>query len=148
MGRQGGLSVGQLARQRHGRDTVLVGLTTYTGTVTAASAWDAPGEAIPVEPAVPESVESLFHDLGHLDLILSLRGDRAEATLFQEERLERTIGAVHRPVADRFEPYFHTRLRGQFDVVIHLDRTTAVQPLDRPTSGAVDRPPEPLAAGA
>ena len=38
MGRQGELNVGQLVRQRHGADdAVLIGFTTHTGTVTAAS---------------------------------------------------------------------------------------------------------------
>ena len=39
MGRRGELNLGQLVRERHGRDAVLVGFTTYRGTVTAASDW-------------------------------------------------------------------------------------------------------------
>ncbi len=37
MGKSGEWNVGQLVRQKHGRDCVLVGFTTYTDTVTAAS---------------------------------------------------------------------------------------------------------------
>ena len=44
MGVRGEWNVGQLVRQRYGRDAVLVGFTTYDGTVTAASNWDAPAE--------------------------------------------------------------------------------------------------------
>ncbi len=44
MGVQGELNLGQLAREQHGRDAVLVGFTTWTGTVTAASCWDGPAE--------------------------------------------------------------------------------------------------------
>ena len=44
MGRQGELNVGQLIRQKYGDDSILVGFTTYTGSVTAANAWDEPGE--------------------------------------------------------------------------------------------------------
>ena len=45
MGRRGELNIGQLVRERYGRDAVLVGFTTHHGTVTAASNWDAPGGA-------------------------------------------------------------------------------------------------------
>src|SRR3990172_6893236 len=46
----GELNVGQLVRERHERDAVLIGLTTYAGTVTAASNWDAPAERKRVRP--------------------------------------------------------------------------------------------------
>jgi erythromycin esterase-like protein len=39
---RGELNVGQLVRERYGRDAVLIGFTTHHGTVTAASDWDAP----------------------------------------------------------------------------------------------------------
>jgi erythromycin esterase-like protein len=37
MGHRGELNVGQLVREHHGSDAVLVGFTTHHGTVTAAS---------------------------------------------------------------------------------------------------------------
>ena len=42
MGQRSELNIGQLARERYGRAAVLVGFTTYHGTVTAASDWGAP----------------------------------------------------------------------------------------------------------
>jgi erythromycin esterase-like protein len=39
MGQRGELNVGQLLREKYGRDAVLVGFTTHHGTVTAASDW-------------------------------------------------------------------------------------------------------------
>ena len=45
MSARGELNVGQLARQRHGGDAVLVGFTTHSGTVTAASDLGRPGGA-------------------------------------------------------------------------------------------------------
>ena len=48
------------ARQRHNRDVVLVGCTTYDGTVTAASNWDVPAERKIVRPALAGSYEALF----------------------------------------------------------------------------------------
>src|SRR6185503_1701092 len=42
MGSDGELSVGQLARERYGRQVVSIGFTSYGGTVTAASDWGGP----------------------------------------------------------------------------------------------------------
>ena len=52
MGARGELNVGQLARQRYGGDCLLVGFTTFDGTVTAASDWGAPAERKRVRPAL------------------------------------------------------------------------------------------------
>ena len=52
MGERGELNVGQLVRERYGRDAVLVGFTTHHGTVTAASDWGAPAERKRVRPAL------------------------------------------------------------------------------------------------
>ncbi|MGT2478103.1 erythromycin esterase family protein [Methylobacterium oryzae CBMB20] len=64
MGERGELNLGQLLRERYGRDVVSVGFTTYAGTVTAASDWDQPAERKRVRPARPGSYEALFHALG------------------------------------------------------------------------------------
>ena len=74
MGVRGEWNVGQLVRERYGRDAVLVGFTTYDGTVTAASNWDAPAERKRVRPALPGSYEALFHDVGLDRFLLHLRG--------------------------------------------------------------------------
>jgi Erythromycin esterase len=78
LGDAGELNVGQLAREHHGAEALLVGFTTYAGTVTAASDW---GRA--------------------------------------------------RPETERQSHYFEARLSSQFDAVVHLDRTTALEPLER-----------------
>ncbi|HEX9424741.1 MAG TPA: erythromycin esterase family protein, partial [Pyrinomonadaceae bacterium] len=64
MGERGELNVGQLVRERHGDKAVLIGFSTYTGTVTAASNWDAPAERKRVRPALRDSYEALFHEVG------------------------------------------------------------------------------------
>ena len=43
------------------RDRREAGFTTYSGTVTAASDWDAPAERKNVRPALAGSYEALFH---------------------------------------------------------------------------------------
>jgi erythromycin esterase-like protein len=62
-------------------------------------------------------------------------------------RLERAIGVIYRPETERQSHYFEARLAAQFDAVIHLDRTHALEPLER--SGIWERgePPETYPTG-
>jgi erythromycin esterase-like protein len=60
---EGELTIGELVRERHPRDCRLIGFTTYTGTVTAASDWEDPAERKLVRPALPGSLEELFHEV-------------------------------------------------------------------------------------
>jgi erythromycin esterase-like protein/predicted phosphoribosyltransferase len=124
VGQAGQLNVGQLMRQGHGRQALLVGFTTYTGTVTAASDWGAPAERMYVRRALPGSWEELFHEQG-------LPGFLVDTAGMHGRRLERAIGVVYRPETERISHYFHARLADQFDAVIHLDATHAVEPLER-----------------
>ncbi len=64
MGARGELNVGQLARQRYGRECVLVGFTTFDGTVTAATDWGGSAERKRVRPARANSHEALLHGCG------------------------------------------------------------------------------------
>src|SRR6266576_2797217 len=59
MGRRGELNVGQLTREKYGREAVLIGFTTHHGTVTAASDWGKPAERKRVRPALAGSYEVL-----------------------------------------------------------------------------------------
>ena len=46
-----------------------------------------------------------------------------------EPRLERAIGVVYLPATERRSHYFEARMSRQFDAVIHMDMTRAVDPL-------------------
>jgi erythromycin esterase-like protein len=46
-------------------------------------------------------------------------------------RLERTIGVIYRPETERHSHCSHARLPEQFDAVLHVDGTHAVEPLER-----------------
>jgi len=132
MGAHGEFNVGQLVRAAHGRDAVLVGFLTYTGTVTAATDWDEPAERKVVRPALPQSYEALLHALGMGNVLLDLRTPGAAVReLGAVPRLERAIGVVYRPETERASHYFHVRLPEQFDVILHYDTTRAVEPLER-----------------
>jgi erythromycin esterase-like protein len=142
MGDHGELNVGQLLRQRYGQDAVLAGFTTYAGTVTAASNWDAPAERKRVRPALPGSYEELFHATEVPSFLLMLRGADWLSGVLNQQRLERAIGVIYLPESERVSHYFKARLAEQFDAVIHLDQTRAVEPLERTSQWEAGELPE------
>jgi erythromycin esterase-like protein len=130
MGEAGELSLGQLARERFGPEAVLIGFSTNTGTVTAASDWDGPAERKRVRPALAGSYEELFHMAGYPQFFLSLREPGEAPAALRDPRLERAIGVIYRPQTERVSHYFHARLTEQFDGILHFDQTRAVEPLE------------------
>jgi erythromycin esterase-like protein len=142
MGQRGELTIGQLMRERHGRDAVNVGLTTYTGTVTAASEWGGAAERKRVRPAHHDSYEALFHATGiPAFLLCPLDGGDAGRAL-SEPRLERAIGVIYRPQTERQSHFFAATAPRQFDALVHLDMTRAVEPLERSGAWELVEPPE------
>lgn len=133
------LNLGQLVRQRFGRDCRLVGFTTHVGSVTAASNWDEPAQLMAVRPSLPGSYERLFHETGVPAFLLRLTDHDLRSAL-RVPRLERAIGVIYRPRTERPSHYFTARLPDQFDAVIHIDTTSAVRPLETWSRHEVDLP--------
>ncbi len=130
MGELGEWNVGQLVRDRYADDAVLVGFSTHRGWVTAASNWDEPPQRKRVREGLPGSWEDVFHHTGTTRFLLNLRDDAALRSLVALQRLQRAIGVIYRPDTERQSHYFYTRLAQQFDAVIHIDETSALEPLD------------------
>lgn len=147
IGRQGEWTVGELARKAYGRDACLVGFTTYDGRVTAASDWDGDAEHKRVRPALEGSYEAVFHATGIARFFLPLRDPSPVRDALMEARLERAIGVLYRPQTERQSHYFMAQLPRQFDAVIHIDRTTAVEPLDADSGWHAGEPPETYPEG-
>ena len=125
------VSLGQLVREAYPDETVLIGSSTYGGTVLAADDWEAEAHEIDVRPALRESYEWLFHaatpSVGR-DFALLL--DKAGATtVLAEPRLQRAIGVLYLANTERSSHYYEARLAEQFDVVLHFDTTRALDPL-------------------
>jgi erythromycin esterase-like protein len=139
MGDIGELNLGQLVRQAYGSQAFLVGFTTHTGTVTAASNWDEPAQRKRVRPSMAGSYERLFHDAGAEQCLLLMREGSVREAL-RDERLERAIGVIYRPESERLSHYFQARLPEQFDAVLHVDQTSALEPLERWAYDEVDMP--------
>ena len=146
MGEQGEWNVGQLVRQKYDDAAFLLGFTTYTGTVAAATNWDEPPQLKKVRPALENSYEQLFHETGLPQFYLNLRDDEA-GKILRQPRLERAIGVIYRPESERVSHYFNARLAVQFDAVIHFDETRAVEPLDKVSSWQHEDPPETFPTG-
>ena len=143
----GELNVGQLVRERYGSEAVLVGFTTYTGTVTAASDWDGPAERKSVRPALADSYEAAFHEIDPANFFLLLSSDREVAHALRGPRLERAIGVIYLPRTERQSHYFDARLSNQFDAVIHFDETRALEPLERYALWETGEAPETFPTG-
>jgi erythromycin esterase-like protein len=147
MGESGEWNVGQLVRERYGARAVLVGFTTYEGTVTAASDWDAPAERKRVRPGLEGSYEALFHEVGIEHFLLNLRDNDRLSEILRRPKLERAIGVIYQPRTERISHYFQARLSDQFDAVIHLDQTQALEPLERGEHWEGGEPPETYPSG-
>jgi erythromycin esterase-like protein len=131
MGEGGELNIGQLARERFGASAFLIGQTTFNGTVTAASSWDGPAARKRVRDGLPGSIERLLHDAGLERAILPLTTDLDLNSMLRPAHLERAIGVLYLPDTERRSHYFHARVSDQFDAVIHVDSTHALEPLER-----------------
>jgi len=147
MGQRGKLNLGQLARQAFSSQCKLIGFTTYTGTVTAASGWHLPAERKQVRPGIDGSYEQLFHQVGIPNFWLDLTRSNPAVDALREPRLERAIGVVYLPESERQSHYVQADLPSQFDAVLHFDLTRAVEPLERTAEWSKDEAPETYPVG-
>jgi erythromycin esterase-like protein len=131
MSQRGEWNVGQLVRERYGNAVYSIGFSTYKGRVTAASDWGQPAERKHVRPALAGSYEQLFHATDLSKFWLDLREENEAVSTLEAERLQRAIGVIYRPETERWSHYFEARLPKQFDAIIHLDETRALEPLER-----------------
>jgi erythromycin esterase-like protein len=147
MGQAGEWNVGQLARQKYGEDCRLIGFSTYSGTVTAASNWDSPAERKQIRPARPDSYEGLFHQVGIPAFALTLEPGTHVTGGLSGPMLERAIGVVYLPESELASHYFQARLSDQFDAIIHFDQTRAVEPLEPIVERCIEEPAETFPFG-
>ncbi len=129
----GQLTIGQLAREHYGENCRLIGFSTHRGSVTAASDWGGIAERKVVRPALAGSIEELLHETGRSSFIVPMHDGSPAARALDVVRLGRAIGVIYRPETERQSHYFHVRPSDQFDAMIHIDETRALEPLE-PTS--------------
>jgi len=127
---QGQLNIGQLVREKYGNKALLIGFLTNSGAVTASSRWDGIAERKYVRPSFLYSYEHFFHDLNPSNFLINFKAHDKIKILIPSELLERAIGVIYLPETERDSHYFHANLSNQFDIVIYIDKTSAVRPLE------------------
>jgi erythromycin esterase-like protein len=115
---------------------------TRGGAGNAMDGWEAPAERKHVRPALPGSYEAFFHETGIQNFLLSLSHKENATSLLREPHLERAIGVIYLPRSERVSHYFHAQLPDQFDAILHLDETRAVEPLERTAAWETGEVPE------
>jgi len=147
VGSDGQLTLGQLVREHYGEESRLIGFTTYTGTVTAASEWGGLAERKFVRPALNGSVEELFHEVDRPEFLVSAMISHAAREPLDAVRLGRAIGVIYLPATERQSHYYHVRPGDQFDAIIHIDQTRALEPLEVTSQWVVGETPETYPTG-
>ncbi|MFI7480993.1 erythromycin esterase family protein [Kocuria sp. M1R5S2] len=129
------VNVGQLLRERHAPDdVVLVGFASWAGTVIAAESWGAAEEVMPVPEARSGSHEDLLHRVLGGPAVFVLGPDRSGPWLSGRFG-HRAIGVVYHPWREAGN-YVPTRMGQRYDALLWFERTTALRPLHH------ERPPE------
>ncbi|HEX8255121.1 MAG TPA: erythromycin esterase family protein [Thermoanaerobaculia bacterium] len=123
---RGEISIGQLVRDRWPGQSLHVGFSMYGGTVLAADDWGFPGQVKTLRPAIVASDAALFHATGQRDFYVLT----AEPSALAMERRQRAVGVVYRPNTELQSHYFWGIPVGQYDVMIHIDESHAVTPLN------------------
>ena len=89
----------------------------------------------------------MFHQSGSGRFLLNLRDNAALRALAEPLRLQRAIGVIYRPDTERQSHYFYTHLAQQFDAMIHIDETSALEPLDKGAVWSTGEVPETYPSG-
>jgi erythromycin esterase len=158
MNRSGMINLGQLVREKKGVDnTVLIGFSTYSGTVIAAKGWGKKMEIMDVPPATEGSWDNILHNIDYklnnkkqIDkmIIFSKNIDRPEiesladdvSKEYDKNRNQRAIGVVYNPAYERYGNYVPTILSSRYDVILFIDNTIALSPLHMKPSEDKDLP--------
>jgi erythromycin esterase len=148
MARAGMFNVGQLVRQAHDADdVVLVGFGTHRGTVIAGDEWGAPMRRMRVPPARDGSFEDALHASEAGDMLLVFDGkDDGGIGGLDEPIGHRAIGVVYDPHNERWGNYVPTIVPRRYDAFIYIEESSGVDALHMPV--LVDgEPPETFPSG-
>jgi erythromycin esterase-like protein len=148
MARAGMFNVGQLVRQQHDADdVVIVGFGTHRGTVIAGDEWGAPMRRMRVPPAREGSFEDVVHAAGQGDTMLLFNGhDDGGIEGLAAPIGHRAIGVVYDPRNEHWGNYVPTIVPRRYDAFLHIDESAGVDALHLPV--LVDgEPPETFPSG-
>jgi len=175
MKESGMINIGQLIREKKGnKNSVLVGFSTYIGSVIAARRWGEKMEIMDVPPAREGSWDNLLHfidndcidnngknklvifskDIDNIQNLIDQKGgeycdnnnnnDKNDGNY--ENKGQRAIGVVYNPKYEKYGNYVPTILPLRYDALIFIDKTTALSPLHMQSAKNND-PPETFPTG-
>jgi len=122
------VNVGQLLRERHGGEGVLlVGFAGHRGRVVAAERWGSEEERMPVPAAAEDSHEGLLHEALGRPSVLVFGADRSRVWLAHRTG-HRAIGVVYDPRRE-WGNYVPTVMGERYDALVWLESTEALLPL-------------------
>ncbi|WP_127529270.1 erythromycin esterase family protein [Paenibacillus kobensis] len=127
MAADGMINVGQLLREKYGKDVYAIGYGTYQGTVIAGRSWGAPSQEMKVPKAIEGSWEELLHRSGAENKLLLF--EDGQPVLDDAILGNRAIGVVYHPERERGN-YVPTAVSKRYDAFIFLDETKALSPLE------------------
>lgn len=135
MANDGMVNIGQLARERYGRDQVkLVGFGSYQGNVIASRSWGAPMQKMDMPPAKEGSWEHMLHNMSTDDKIILSKDLKAIPEL-QKPIPHRAIGVVYDPKMEHLGNYVPTLIPERYDAFLYFDETEGVHPLHMKVRG-------------
>jgi erythromycin esterase-like protein len=168
MKESGMINLGQLVREKmENKNSVLVGFSTYSGSVIAARRWGEKMEKMEVPPAREGSWDNLLHFIGNdnidnngknklvifsneIDKIQNLKNQKGEYRDNNnndnknddrfENKGQRAIGVVYNPKYEKYGNYVPTILSLRYDALIFIDKTTALSPLHMQSVNDKDLP--------
>ena len=122
------LNIGQLAREQHSDDgVVLAGFGSHRGSVIAGKSWGAPMERMRVPEARNGSWEDLLHRAGEDQLLLFDLENISDD--LRKPRGHRAIGVVYQAARESYGNYVPTVLPRRYDAFLYIDETEALHPL-------------------
>lgn len=123
-GRHNIISMGQILREKMGKQVSLVGAGTYQGEVLAAQVYGAPVSKMELPPAMDNSWEYFLHGMQPKDKCIVFDED----PLWVESKYQRDLGLVFMP-AREYLNYIPVRLAKSYDALIFVDQSSALRPL-------------------
>ena len=130
MYKQGMVNVGQLVRDQHQQEgVVLVGFGAYQGNVIAGRSWGDVMRKMNVPPAITGSWEQLLHQHYPAQNILLNLKDVIQEPLLNKTIGHRAIGVVYHPEYEEVGNYVPSDMPNRYDYFIFFDRTKALHPL-------------------
>jgi erythromycin esterase len=138
MAASGTFNVGQLVREQYAGESFVVGFGSYSGTVLAASAWEAPMCEMEMPEAQEGSVEEALHNESDHDRVIIFEELKDQAR-FNKVWPHRAVGVVYDPENEKYN-YVPSHMSRRYDAFIYLDQTEALHPLQ--VNAGVDMVPD------